>query len=250
MLIIEGNKVDISNKFNQEINENKKTYYVCCICGRKSFRKIKAYGNIYCNKHYNQMKKYKRALDNNPRTTFDKNEYHIIGNTAIIYIYNKNCDVIAQTIIDAEDLPKVKHIKWKLSASGYIMNAPKFKGSNIHMSRVVLGTDQFVDHINHNTLDNRKRNLRIVTKSQNQMNANYKGVYKIKSNGKWLAKIKLNGKQIHLGVYVFKEEALFARWYAETLLFKDYRYQKEKPLILADREKQIKEYVNKKVQRL
>lgn len=248
MLIIEGNKVDISDKYNQEIKENNKTYYICCICGRKSFRKIKSYGNIYCNKHYNQIKKYKKALDKNPRTTFDKNEYHIIGNTTIIFIYDKNSNVVAQTIIDTEDLSKVKHIKWKLSKSGYIMNTPKFKSSNIHMSRVILETNQFVDHINHNTLDNRKSNLRIVTKSQNQMNVNYKGVYEI--NEKWLAKIKLNGKQINLGVYVFEEEAMFARWYAETLLFKNYRYPKEKPLILENREKQIKKYVDKKVQRL
>ena len=55
---------------------------------------------------------------------------------------------------------------------------------------------------------------------------------------------------INLGVYIFEEEALFARWYAEMLLFKEYRYPKEKPEILQDREKQIREYVGRKVQRL
>lgn len=250
MLIIEGNKVKTSNNLDQEIKENGKTYYVCCICGRKSFHKIKSYGHIYCCKHYKQIKKYKKVIDNNPRTILDKNEYHIVGNTTIINIYDRKCNVIAQTIIDTEDLSKVKNIKWKLSQSGYVMNTPKFKNSTIHMSRVILGTDQFVDHINHNTLDNRKKNLRIVTKSQNQMNVNYNGVYEVQSSGKWIAKIKINGKQLYLGVYVFKEEAMFARWYAETLLFKEYRYPKKKPIILQDREEQIKEYVNKKVQRL
>ena len=152
-------------------------------------------------------------------------------------------------MIDTEDLSKVRYTKWKLSKSGYAMNSPKFSGSTKHMSREILGTDQFVDHINHNTLDNRKANLRIVTKSQNQMNVNYKGVTKTKS-GTYYAHIKINQKMINLGVYVFEEEALFARWYAETILFKEYRYPKEKPIILPQREKQIMDYVDRKVQRL
>lgn len=117
------------------------------------------------------------------------------------------------------------------------------------MSRVILGTDQFIDHRNHNTLDNRKENLRVVTKSQNQMNSNYKGVTPT-SNGKYYAHIKLNGKMLNLGNYIFEDEALFARWYAETQLFREYRYPKSKPVILPDRERQITEYVDRKVQRL
>lgn len=221
----------------------------CDFCGRKTFHKIKSHGHIFCTKHYNQFKKYGKVLDNNPRTLMDKNEYHIVGKITYIDLYDKSCNVIAQAIIDTEDLDKVKYTKWKLSGSGYAMNTPKYSGGSKHMSREILQTDQFVDHINHNTLDNRKENLRIVTKSQNQMNNDYKGVSIMKS-GKYYAYIKINQKMINLGHYVFKEEALFARWYAETILFKEYRYPKEKPFILKDREKEIKDYVNKKVQRL
>ena len=128
------------------------------------------------------------------------------------------------------------------------MNTPKFKGSNQHLSRVILDTNDFVDHINHNPLDNRKQNLRIVTKSQNQMNANYKGVSK--QGNKWHARIKLNQKLICLGTYVDEEEALYARWYAEQVLFKEYAYPKPEPEILESRKSQIQEYVNCKVQRL
>ena len=81
------------------------------------------------------------------------------------------------------------------------------------------------------------------------MNANHKGVCKTKNN-KYYAHIKINQKLISLGVYVFEEEAYFARWYAETLLFKEYQYPKEKPQILKDREIAIMEYVDRKVQRL
>lgn len=223
--------------------------YRCEYCGRPMTQKIVSHGHIFCNKHYKQFKKYGKVLDSNPRTILDRNEVHFDGDVAYIDLYDKNCNVIAQAIIDAEDIGKVKYTKWKLSGSGYAMNTPKFSGGNKHMSRVILGTDQFVDHINHNTLDNRKENLRIVTKSQNQMNCNYRGVHN-RQDGKFLAHIKLNQKMCYLGVYVFEEEALFARWYAEVLLFGQYRYPKEKPQILPDREQAIMRYVKEKVQRL
>ena len=223
--------------------------WTCDICGRKMNKKIKSNGYILCHKHYKQFKKYGKFLDNNPRTLHDRNEYHICGDITYIDLYDKNCNVIAQAIIDTEDLDKVKYTKWKLSSSGYAMNTPKYSGSNKHMSRVILGTENFVDHINHNTLDNRKSNLREVTKSQNAMNSDNKGVTKLKS-GKYFAYIKINQKMINLGTYIFEEEALFARWYAEMLLFGDFRYPKKKPYVLPDREYQIMEYVHKKVQRL
>ncbi len=239
------------NKLKQKQKKKRRDriIYTCEICGRKIKKKIVSYGHIYCNKHYRQIKKYGKPLDANPRTVLDKNEYHIDGDVTYIDLYNKHCDVIAQTVIDTEDLNKVKYTKWKLSSSGYAMNIPKYSASNKHMSRVILNTDQFVDHINHDTLDNRKSNLKIVTRSQNQMNVNYRGVTKTKS-GKFYSHIKINQKMINLGVYIFKEEALFARWYAETVLFKEYRYPKEKPNILPSREAQITNYVDRKVQRL
>ena len=55
---------------------------------------------------------------------------------------------------------------------------------------------------------------------------------------------------INLGVYVFEEEAYFARWYAETILFGKYMYPKEKPFILEERENQIMAYVSERLQRL
>ena len=183
------------------------------------------------------------------RTILDRNEINVVGDIAYINIYNDKCDVITVTTINADDVDKVKNTKWKLSNSGYIMNSTKFCGSNIHLSRRILGIDNFVDHIDGNTLNNCRYNLREVTKSQNQMNVNYKGVCKTKSN-KFYAHIKINQKLLNLGTYADKEEALYARWYAETLLFKEFRYPKEEPNILENRKEKIKDYVDRKVQRL
>lgn len=233
----------------KQVQIDNKIYYVCNVCGRLMSKKISANKKVWCNKHYKQLKKYGKPIDINPRTILDKNEINVVGDIAYINIYNDKCDVIAITTINADDVDKVKNTKWKLSNSGYIMNTPKFKGSNIHLSRRILGTNDFVDHINGDKLNNCKNNLRIVTKSQNQMNVNYKGICKTKSN-KFYAHIKINQKQINLGTYIDEEEALYARWYAETLLFKEYRYSKEEPNILENRKEQIKDYVNRKVQRL
>lgn len=225
-----------------------KTYYRCSVCGRQLFRKIKSHGKVYCNKHYNQIKKYGTPQDTNPRTTYDKNEIIVDGKVARVKLYDAHCNHIATAIIDAEDVNKIRYTKWKLSASGYAANTPKFSGSDKHMHREILGTDQFVDHINHNTLDNRKSNLRIVTKAQNMMNSNFKGV---SPNGcKWYAHIKINQKMLNLGNYLDEEEALYARWYAEQVLFKEFAYPKPEPEILESRKSQIQEYVGRKVQRL
>lgn len=218
----------------------------CDICKRPLRSKIKSHGFTLCPKHYNQLRKYGKFLDNNPRTLYDPNEIRVKGNVAYMDLYDKHSNVIATTIFDKEDIPKVKYTKWRLSASGYAYYSPKYKGQCKMFHRVILDTNQLVDHINHNKLDNRKCNLRIADKSKNQMNSNYKGIYP-KNNGKWYAQIKLNGKSCRLGTYFYKEEALFARWYAEVLLFKEFRFPKEKPIITELRENDIKMYVKNKL---
>jgi hypothetical protein len=97
----------------------------------------------------------------------------------------------------------------------------------VYMHRAILNvTDSAldVDHINMNTLDNRKENLRIATRSQNQFNRNkqsnntsgYKGVYWHRQKAKWDSIIIVNKKRIFLGSYSTPEEAYNA--YREAAL--------------------------------
>ena len=224
--------------------------HICEICGKTSFKKYTADRRTVCLKHYKQYRRYGRFLDSNPRTIYDKNEIRLVGDTAFMDLYDKNCNVIATVEFDREDIQKVQYTKWKLSASGYIMNIPKYGGSNKHFSRVVLGTDQFVDYIDGNRLNNHKSNLRVCNKSQNAMNQkNVIGWNKL-PNGKYNARIKKNGKTVVLGVFVDLEEAQWARWYAERIIFKEFARQAEEPQILDSRKKEIAELVERKVQRL
>ena len=218
----------------------------CDICGRYCENIYCSYGKHLCSKHYFQYRKHGKFLDNNPRTISDRNEYHICGDITYIDLYNIKCEVVAQAIIDTEDLDKVKDIKWKLSNSGYAMNTPK-SGPATHMSRVIYGEDKlnnelFVDHINHNTLDNRKCNLRAATKSQNAMNSIkmgnpsnniIPGVY-LTESGSYSATIKHMQQTYYLGTYDTFENAAYARWIAEVLLFGEFQYNKTPPDIPID----------------
>lgn len=224
-------------------------YKTCDICGRHDKHIIAYYGQKLCNKHYRQIKKHGRIIDTSPRTIYDKNKIIICEDIAYIELYDNQFNVIAKAIIDAEDVGRVKYSKWRLNANGYVISTAKRSGRNTFLHRRIMNTNDFVDHINHNPLDNRKQNLRIVSKSQNQMNVNYKGVSPTK-NGKHYAHIKINHKMINLGVYDDEAEALYARWKAECLLFKEFRFPKDKPQILARRENEINNYVIEKVQRL
>lgn len=219
----------------------------CEVCGRMWRKKLKADGKTVCNKHYKQFKKYGKFMDSSPRTQRDKNEIIYEKDYAKICLYDRYYNIIAYALIDLEDVPKVKNIKWRINCNGYVMNN---SNHSLFLHRVILNTDSFVDHINGNKLDNRKRNLRICTKQQNKMNVPYyKGYYKIKD--KWIAKIKQNGRQVHLGSFVYEEEAEYARWVAEKILFKDFMSkEKLEPEISDSRKKEIYELVSKKVQRL
>lgn len=72
-----------------------------------------------------------------------------------------------------------------------------------------------VDHINGNTLDNRKCNLRVCTNKQNHMNTSipihntsgYKGVSYDKERNNWQAYISINNKKVFIGRYKTPKEA-------------------------------------------
>ena len=118
-------------------------------------------------------------------------------------------------IVDDSDFEYLNQFKWHLSCNGYA--ARKLHKSDIFMHRIINNTPEglFTDHINRNGLDNRRKNLRSATYSQNSMNrsrqknntSGYNGVYWHSQARKWRTTIRLNGKFIHLGLFEDKTEA-------------------------------------------
>ena len=108
------------------------------------------------------------------------------------------------TKVDNEDFDRLKSISWHYNFDGYAKS-----NTYGYMHRFIMNTpeDMLTDHINHDTLDNRKSNLRICTSQENQRNklkregcsSEYKGVCWDKTYNKWMSKIKFNNKTINLG---------------------------------------------------
>lgn len=135
--------------------------------------------------------------------------------------------------IDLEDYEKIKDICWSYSGN-YVIG--KEDGKHIRLHRLIMNLSsedkRVVDHINHNTLDNRKSNLRIVNRSQNAMNrvvrANNKsgvpGVYYRKQESLWIANVMVNKKRVIVGRFKNFEDAVVARKEAEDKYYNEYSY--------------------------
>ncbi len=112
------------------------------------------------------------------------------------------------TLIDAEDIPKLQGHSWYQHMGYARARVPE---GEIHLSHVILPCPVgfYIDHINRDKLDNRKANLRVVTRSQNNANrrsfanstSKYKGVHWNKKSGLWEAAIRKDNKQVSLGMY-------------------------------------------------
>lgn len=141
---------------------------------------------------------------------------------------------IKRVKIDIEDIDKCKKYQWHYANSKdvpYI--ATRINGKYIRLHRYIyenVDDGLVVDHINRNSLDNRKINLRVSTYEENAFNRSlradnktgYSGVlYKEKQN-KYQARIKFKGKCIHLGYFNSFEEAIINRQVAERILFGDF----------------------------
>jgi len=95
--------------------------------------------------------------------------------------------------------------------------------STTQIHRLIVPGFSCCDHINHDKLDNRRDNIRGCTFSQNQMNravgknssSGVKGVGFVKATGRWRARLVLRRKEISIGYYATKEEAVCARKSAE-----------------------------------
>jgi hypothetical protein len=114
-----------------------------------------------------------------------------------------------RALIDDDDYAWLSQFKWHIARIGKA-NRPR-RSDKLYLSRIILDAPKgmVVDHINGDTLDNRRVNLRICSVGNNRKNnriyarnkTGFKGVTIHKKYGKYQAFIVNNKKSIWLGYY-------------------------------------------------
>ena len=160
------------------------------------------------------------------------------GNIRLLSSYGILCLETAEFLFDIEDLPLIESRSWYKDKDGYLVSCYYFNGRRrfVRFHRIVMQAKpgQFVDHINKNRADNRKRNLRCCRRAENDRNrstystntSGVSGVYFDKQRNKWVASISFNKKRTLIGRFATKEDAVQARLKKEAELFKEFAPQR------------------------
>ncbi len=138
------------------------------------------------------------------------------------------------TIVDDIDYERLKSLNsmiWSIvKKRGKIYFSKNFCKKRIELHRWIMGEPEgkYIDHIDGNTLDNTRKNLRICSNATNLRNANhlrpnntsgFAGVWLNKRENKWEAEIKVNYKKVWLGKFSDIKDAIKARKKAEIKYF-------------------------------
>ena len=143
--------------------------------------------------------------------------------TVLIPLRARDGSVRAHAIVDAADAAWVNQWRWSISGGGkYAARGVTFapgKRTTVYLHRVILNLEpgdlRIGDHINRNTLDCRRSNLRIVTKAENVQNQSpykkakspYRGVWWNTQKRRWCAAVEYRGKTYYAGHFVDEHSA-------------------------------------------
>lgn len=229
---------------------------VCPVCGKVHSEPLSR--ENLCSKHYYQKLRYGKFLDNSPRSIYDPNEYRIEGNTTYIKVYDKRGNTLnKEVIIDTEDIPKVLCYKVFLQEKSkglYYGMCNVKRNIKIPVHKIVTAFLN-VDHVDGNTLNNCKSNLResdmtiqnlnkITTKGIQKCLYTYKGKKEIKG---FAATLSYRNKRYISRYYKKEEQAKFYRYLLLQLLpFKtNYNTSFLSNLSMEEKQEVIKDFKNR-----
>lgn len=193
-----------------------------------------------------------------------QNKYYIEGNIAHILCVDTN-DNQVYFQVDKEDLERVvSYAKWFLKRSKnklYVVCNKEVEGkrTTVRLHRFLLNfPEQDVDHIDGNSLNNIKSNLRLCTKSQNMSNlvkcradssTGCLNVSYIKKKNRFRPELVVNGIYISLGLTTTIEEAELRVKYARANYLEYSQEFFNKEYINTSTPQEIKEHVDNIVKR-
>lgn len=131
------------------------------------------------------------------------NKYNLSNEYGIGYDCNNS-----EFYFDLEDYDKIKNYTWRVNENGYVETTVDNKFIKLHRLLMNSPNNLHIDHINGDRSDNRKNNLRIATRSENNKNrklnknstTGIKGVCLLPS-GKYSARIQNNRNRIYIGTF-------------------------------------------------
>lgn len=214
--------------------KSRDTKWLCeCLCEQhKQF--VATGGNIRsgntksCGCLHNEI-----LIDFNKETKKKTNKYDLSGEYGIGWTSNTN----EEFYFDLDDYDKIKDICWyahKMNNNGYI----RIYGENcethkqVSMAQVICG--DWMDHIDRNTFNNKKTNLRPCTPLENAQNKSIQrnntsgitGVTWESDRKKWKAFIRIDGEDKRLGNFTNKEDAIRTRLEAEAKYYGEFAPQR------------------------
>ena len=208
----------------------KKEIRICKICGKLCGTKNHEFVHDMCRKHYEQFKKYGRCLDNNPRTVWDDNEIRTYKNYGEIDTYTNTGEVLNTFKFDLEDIKYLAGHKWRSVFKGKQKSPYLVTGHTIYFHRLIMGNPNTeIDHINRDSTDNRKENLRESFRTQQLGNtkirinnvSGIKGVYYLQRDNKYRAEIAIYNKHFYSKSFDTKAEAAYMRYLYEQYFYKN-----------------------------
>jgi hypothetical protein len=135
-------------------------------------------------------------------------------------------------LIDQEDVPKVTNYRWSIRHTKYVTYVKADLRKNgqrkiLSLHRLILPTDQSIDHIDGIGTNNLKSNLRPASPGENAANqrlssrstSGYRGVSLSKITGKYRATIQHQLVKFFMGEFLTAKEAARAWDIAATILF-------------------------------
>lgn len=125
-----------------------------------------------------------------------------------------------EVLIDEADFALVSRFRWRtrpgVNTRYAIRQAHGDKTMRLHRELLCVPADNVVDHINGNGLDNRRANLRICTKAENNRNTSkrgngassqFKGVVKRTDCNRFSARIMVGGIDHYIGTFKSERRA-------------------------------------------
>ncbi|WP_152486521.1 HNH endonuclease [Nocardiopsis lucentensis] len=136
-------------------------------------------------------------------------------NTVVLPIFDTTGSVNSSTIVDSDIYPAVSKWMWEIDREGYVRRFIQVasRRHEIRLHRLVMacspGDGLIVDHINRNTLDNRRANLRFVNPTESNLNREARRPKPRwrKSRNCWQADFQFKFKYYYVGCYRTFEEA-------------------------------------------